>query len=207
MDVDPDRALVADLSSSDSALRRRALGELYDRHKDRVFNTAYRVLGSHADAADLTQEVFLQIADRIAGFRGDASLTSWVYRVTVNLAIDYRRRRARRPARGLGGEGGEGDLDVAEGRPGTAPPPEDPGAAAARAEGDRRVRDALARLSPKLRAVVVLRYFENLSYEDLAEVLGTSMGTVKSRLNRAHAALEAILGGAPPPAGERSEET
>jgi RNA polymerase sigma-70 factor (ECF subfamily) len=198
MDVDPDRALVAGLLSGDAAVRRRALGDLYERHKDRVFNTAYRVLGSHADAADLTQEVFLQIADRIRGFRGDASLTSWVYRMTVNLAIDVRRRRARRPAHGIGGEG---DFEVAENRPGTSPPPEDPAAAVARREGDRRVREALDRLSPKLRAVVVLRYFENLSYEDLAEVLGTSMGTVKSRLNRAHAALEGLLGAGPPPEG------
>ena len=204
MDADPDRALVEDLASDDAVVRRRALGALYDRHKDRVFNTAYRVLGSHADAADLTQEVFLQIADRIRGFRGDASLTSWVYRITVNLAIDYRRRRARRPARGLSADGGEGDVEVTERRPGTAPPPEDPAAAASRGEEDRRVREALERLSPKLRAVVVLRYFENLSYEELAEVLGTSMGTVKSRLNRAHAALEGILGGgaSPPPQGE-----
>jgi RNA polymerase sigma-70 factor (ECF subfamily) len=72
--------------------------------------------------------------------------------------------------------------------------PPDPAAEAERKESERRVRDALDRLSPKLRAVVALRYFENLSYEDLAEVLQMSIGTVKSRLNRAHAALERALG-------------
>ena len=195
MDLDPDRALVRALSSDDTAERRRALSELYDRHQQRVYNTAYRVLGSAADAQDVSQEVFLHVADRIRSFRGDSSLTSWVYRVTVNMAIDARRRAKRRaPPRSarVGEEGG--DLDGAAARPGLAEPPGDPEEAAARAETERKVHAALDRLSPKLRAVVVLRYFENLSYEDLADVLQTSIGTVKSRLNRAHAALEGILG-------------
>lgn len=192
---DPDRALVRDLASDDAAVRRRALGDLFDRHHTRVFNTAYRVLGSATDAQDLTQEVFLQIADRIKGFRGDSSLTSWVYRMTVNLAIDARRRRARRPAVGLGASSDpDGDVrEPSESRPGVGSPTADPAERALALEREAQVREALASLSPKLRAVVVLRYFENLSYEDLAEVLQTSIGTVKSRLNRAHGALERIL--------------
>ncbi|MCC7140037.1 MAG: sigma-70 family RNA polymerase sigma factor [Planctomycetes bacterium] len=193
MDQDPDRALIRELSSDDDATRRRALGALYDRYHGRVFGIAYRVLGSAADAADVTQEVFLQVGDRIGGFRGDASLTSWLYRVTLNLAIDARRKRLRRPAQSLSAATGETEADVSEGRPGTAAPPEDPAAASLRAEREHRVREALDRLSPKLRAVAVLRYFENLSYDELAEVLDTSIGTVKSRLNRAHAALERLL--------------
>src|SRR5262245_57327004 len=194
MDLDPDRALVRDLASPDPATRRKALADLYERHQTRVFNTAYRVLGSTADAQDVTQEVFLHVADRIGSFRGDSSRTSWVYRVTVNLAIDARRRASRRPfVKGGEGEGTPGD--AADARPGTASPPLDPVAAAEREESERRVHAALDRLSPKLRAVVVLRYFENLSYEDIADVMQTSIGTVKSRLNRAHAALESLLGG------------
>jgi RNA polymerase sigma-70 factor, ECF subfamily len=193
MDLDPDRALVRDLASPDPATRRTALAELYERHQTRVFNTAYRVLGSTADAQDVTQEVFLHVADRIGSFRGDSSLTSWVYRVTVNLSIDARRRASRRPA-AKGGEGDGAPGDAAESRPGTSAPV-DPVAAAEREESERRVHAALDRLSPKLRAVVVLRYFENLSYEDIADVMQTSIGTVKSRLNRAHTALESLLGG------------
>lgn len=195
---DPDRALVRDLASEDSVVRRRALGDLFDRHQTRVFNTAYRVLGSAVDAQDLTQEVFLQIADRIKGFRGDSSLTSWVYRMTVNLAIDARRRRSRRPSVGLGASSdADGDMrEPSEARPGVTGPAVDPAEAALRVEREAKVREALAELSPKLRAVVVLRYFENLSYEELAEVLQTSIGTVKSRLNRAHSALERVLGAA-----------
>ena len=195
MDLDPDRALVRALSSDDPTERRRALSELYDRHQQRVFNTAYRVLGSAADAQDVSQEVFLHVADRIRSFRGDSSLTSWVYRVTVNMAIDARRRAKRRapPRSGTRAADDGADLEGAS-RPGLAEPEGDPQEAATRAETERKVHAALDRLSPKLRAVVVLRYFENLSYEDLADVLQTSIGTVKSRLNRAHAALEGILG-------------
>jgi RNA polymerase sigma-70 factor (ECF subfamily) len=200
VEPDPDRALVRDLASDDAAVRRRALADLYARHQTRVFNVAYRVLGSHADAQDVAQDVFLHVADRIRSFRGDASLTSWVYRVTVNLSIDRRRREARRAVpRAMGESDGEGE--VGSPRPGVAGAPPDPASEAQRAEGERRVRAALERLSPKLRAVVVLRYFENLSYEELAEVLQMSIGTVKSRLNRAHAALERILA---PYAGEAS---
>lgn len=193
-DQDPDLTLIRDLSSDDPAVRRRALGDLYERHQVRVFNTAYRVLGSASEAQDVAQEVFLQIADRIKGFRGDASLTSWVYRMTVNLAIDWRRRLARRPVRPLTGPGEGGDIEVSDPGRGGAEPLGDPRLVAEQAERERRVHAALARLSPKLRAVVVLRYFENLSYDDLAAVLQTSIGTIKSRLNRAHAALEGLLG-------------
>jgi RNA polymerase sigma-70 factor, ECF subfamily len=195
MDLDPDRELVRDLASGDAAVRRRALGDLFERHQARVYNVAYRVLGSSADAADVAQEVFLQIADRIKSFRGDSSLTSWVYRMTVNLAIDARRRLMRRPSGRIGsGHGDERDVDGQGTRPGVASPPGDPLDVAQTAERERRVHEALDRLSPKLRSIVVLRYFENLSYEELAEVLQTSIGTVKSRLNRAHAALEDLLG-------------
>ena len=195
MDIDPDRRLIRDLASDDQALRRKALGELFERHHVRVFNTAYRVVGNASDAQDVAQDVFLHVSDRIKSFRGDASLTSWVYRVTVNMAIDARRRTARRPSLRSSTAEGEGQaIESGTSRPRVAEPAGDPVAAAEKTEAERRVHAALDRLSPKLRAVVVLRYFENLSYEDLAEVLETGVGTVKSRLNRAHAALEGLLG-------------
>jgi RNA polymerase sigma-70 factor (ECF subfamily) len=193
MDLDPDRILVRDLGSDDPATRRRALAELFERHQARVFNTAYRVLGSTADAQDVTQDVFLHVADRIGSFRGDSSLTSWVYRVTVNLAIDARRRASRRPS-AKGGEEESVDLESGNGRRVVSERDDDPVSSAERSEAEDRVHLALEKLSTKLRAVVVLRYFENLSYEDIADVMQTSIGTVKSRLNRAHAALETFLG-------------
>jgi RNA polymerase sigma-70 factor (ECF subfamily) len=190
---DPDLELVGDLRSDDAERRRRALGLLYERYSRRVFNVAWRVLGDWGAAQDVTQDVFLHLGRRIGTWRGDAGLSSWIYRVTVNRAIDSRRREMRRPAQRMDEAALEGI--AARMGPQRGEPPE---------EIDRdveaaRVQRALSRLSPKLRAIAVLRYLEGLSYEELAEVLHCSIGTVKSRLNRAHAALARELG--PPPEG------
>jgi len=194
MDPDPDRDLVQALQSADHAARQRALADLYDRHQRRVFNVALRVLGDWGAAQDVVQDVFMTLERRVRSFRRDASFVSWIYRITVNRAIDHRRREARRPAARLG------DIPLAledSGLPGrsrvsSADQHVD------QSEAAQRVQAALMDLSPKLRAIAVLRYVEGLSYEQLAEALDLSMGTIKSRLNRAHAALASRLG--PPPA-------
>jgi RNA polymerase sigma-70 factor (ECF subfamily) len=196
MEQDPDLDLVRDLLSADPGRRRRALGELYERHRRRVFNVAYRVLGDWNGAQDLAQEVFLHLADRIGSFRGEATLTSWLYRVTVNRAIDSRRRDARRPAWKVG----EGPIDEEVRRPADPAQPVPPPEALDRAERAREVHRALQRVSPKLRAILVLRYVEGLSYDELREVLGCSLGTVKSRLSRAHAAFQRAMDDAGGPA-------
>lgn len=194
---DPDLELVRELESDDPDRRRRALGRLYERHHRRVFSVAWRVLGDWGLAQDVTQDVFLHLADRISSFRGEAGLTSWIYRITVNRAIDARRRERRRPAWRMG----DSPLEEVVRRPrGDPQPTTEPGHAIDQDDRERRVQAALARLSPKLRAIAVLRYVEGLTYEQLAEVLGCAPGTVKSRLNRAHAALqEALTDQAPPP--------
>lgn len=193
MEHDPDRDLVRDLGAGDPARRRWALGQLYERHSAAVFSVAWRVSGDWSVAQDVTQEVFLGLPARVAGFRGDASLASWLYRIAINRAIDARRRDGRRPALRLGALPDEALQGARTPLGERHAPPEPPEASPA----ERRVRAALAELSPKLRAIAVLRYVEGLSYEQLAEVLGCSIGTVKSRLNRAHAALAQRLG--PPP--------
>ncbi len=187
---DPDLELVRALEDEDPAVRRQALGVLYERHHRRVFNVAWRVLGDWGLAQDVTQDVFLHLAGRISTFRGDAGLTSWIYRITVNRAIDARRRERRRPAWRMGDSEPDGPVRRPRGDEGESA---EVGDGLARAERADRVQLALARLSPKLRAIAVLRYVEGLSYEQLAEVLGCAPGTVKSRLSRAHAALERAL--------------
>jgi RNA polymerase sigma-70 factor (ECF subfamily) len=188
---DPDLELVQDLESPDPDRRRRALGLLYDRHSRRVFNVAWRVLGDWDLAQDVTQEVFLHLADRISSFRGEAGLTSWIYRVTVNRAIDARRHEKRRPAWRMG----DALLEDIVRRPRGDTAEEDPGRDLDQEVRERRVQAALAQLSPTLRAIAVLRYVEGLTYEQLAEVMGCAPGTVKSRLSRAHAALQRALEG------------
>ena len=190
MDNDPDLPLVRDLASGDAARRRAALGALFERHQRAVFNVAWRVLGDWAAAQDVTQEVFLHLADRVGTFRGDSTLASWLYRLVVNRSIDARRHESRRPVWRMGASPPE----TGAVRPASGDGPPGPPEIEEDDERARRVRAALARLSPKLRAIAVLRYVEGLSYEQLAEVLDCSMGTVKSRLNRAHSALVRELG-------------
>lgn len=182
--------LIAALAEGSPAARRAALGALFDLHHARVLNVAWRVLGDRHLAEDVVQDVFLRLPLVAKSFRGDSSLSSWLYRMAVNRAIDRRRREARRPAARLGAAAPEFD---AAGLPSRPERPE----ADAHAQGDERaarVQAALLELSPKLRAVAVLRYIEGLSYDQLAEVLDCSLGTIKSRLNRAHAALARSLG-------------
>lgn len=192
MEQETDQRLVASLLGDDPGARDAALAALFDRHQRRVYNVAVRVLGDRDAAQDVVQEIFLTLARRVRTWRGDAAFSSWLYRATVNRAIDRRRREGRRAAASL--DDMAVDLETASlpGRPDT-----DESHAGERAEAAQQVQRALLRLSPKLRAVAVLRYVEGLTYEQLAEVLDCSIGTVKSRLNRAHQALQDLLGDAP----------
>lgn len=154
-----------------------AFREIYESHKSMVINVAAHMTGDRDLALDVAQEVFVRLyraADRI---REPAALSSWLYRVTIRESIDAGRREAvrRRPVPGPTCH----EDDVADGLE--------------REDEVRRMRAALARLSPKLREVAVLRYVEGLGYERIAEALDIRIGTVKSRIFRAHEALERDL--------------
>ena len=198
---DPDRDLVRSLQAGPPDERRRALALLFERHGRRVFNVALRVTGDWDAAQDVAQDVFMDLERSVRTFRRDASFLSWMYRITVNRAIDRRRWEDRRPAARFG------DTPPGLQRTGLPGRPDAAGAEARYEQGEvaRRVQDALLTLSPKLRSIAVLRYVEGLTYEELAEALDCSMGTVKSRLNRAHAALARELG-PPPPSEESADE-
>jgi len=165
-----------------------AFRPIYERYKDRVYSTAYRITGDAHLAEDVTHDVFVQVYERLGQFRRRSRFSSWLYRVATNRATDVARRRGRE--RWLfGGRVGERS-DAGE----VVPVAEaEPGKAAESSELGEEVADAVAELSLKLRTVVVLRYFEGLSYEEVAEVAGLSVGTVKSRLSRAHRRLGARL--------------
>jgi RNA polymerase sigma-70 factor (ECF subfamily) len=154
---------------------------------ERVYALAFRLTGQDAEARDVVQDVFLRAFRRIHRFQGRSALGSWLHRITVNTAIDRHRHAARRPAAPLEDEGIP--TSPLPGRT-TEPPPED---RAQRHELARRVRDLVADLSPVLAAVVVLRYGEGLAYDEIARTLDIPVGTVKSRLNRAHEILEPAL--------------
>jgi RNA polymerase sigma-70 factor (ECF subfamily) len=192
MKIDPDRELVAACQTSSPAGLEGAFRALYDQFKDRVYNVCYRITGNPADALDASQETFGIMFRKLGDFRFESKFSSWVYRIAVNASIDHKRRSSTRALTSLeaGVESTRGDApkyDVQDERI------EMPIAAASRHELEVEIQAAIARLSPKMRAITVLRYVENLSYDEIAESLQISLGTVKSRLSRAHEALDREL--------------
>lgn len=190
MRSDPDQALLQRWRSGGLEDKRAAFDELYRRYHAKVFSTARHVTGDSNAAADVTQETFLQVFEKFDTFESRSSFSSWLYRIAINFAGEHRRKHRKSPI-SLSAPPAGGSNSAAE-----SVEPLEERLAKTRLEADERsdeVQDALLQLSPKLRTVVVLRYIEDLSYEEVAEVLSCSVGTVKSRLNRAHEALEKLL--------------
>jgi len=180
---DPDLDIVR--LAQQRATRRVAMGVLYERFRERVFNVSLRVVGNQEEASDVMQEVFLLLFRKIHRFRATAVFASWVYRITVNVSLDHLRRRRRTPMPTMASKVLDGPQETDE--------LSLPERAASLKDLAAHVQEALGALSPRLRLVVVLRYLEGLAYGDIAEILECSLGTVKSRLNRAHAAMRREL--------------
>jgi len=157
---------------------RAAFQLLFETYKDRVFSIAvYSSGGDRAIADDVTQQIFLKLFTAIRQFRGDAEFTTWLYRLVVNACLDEKRRRRRLLPWGE---------EVALRNPGDKKPQEKQ---YARLEVSQAVQAAIAELKPKFRLPILLKYIEGLSYEEIANVMGCSKGTVASRLNRGHSQL------------------
>ena len=154
---------------------------LFEAHKGRVYSIALRYCGDESAAMDIAQETFLKLFSSIQDFRGNACFESWLYRIVVNRCLDHQ-RRGRRLMPFL-----EGLLDIVRA------PAETVLQELLRAEMEKDVQKIVQTLAPEQRIVVVLRYTEGLAYEEIAEILGCSAGTVASRLNRAHKVLERKL--------------
>jgi RNA polymerase sigma-70 factor (ECF subfamily) len=165
---------------------RDAFRALYDVYKDRVYSIAiYFFHGDPAAASDVTQQVFLKLMTAMGQFRGDAEFSTWLYRLVVNACMDAARRRKSEAA-------SSADRSrLIETFAGPASQEDD----YARAQMASSVRAAVSALPPKFRIAVLLRYFEDLSYEQMASALHCSMGTVASRLSRGHKMLAERLQG------------
>jgi RNA polymerase sigma-70 factor (ECF subfamily) len=159
---------------------REAFRCLFETYKQMVFSIALRFSDDRSVAMDIAQDTFLKLFSSIRDFRGDSRFESWVYRLVVNCCLDHRRR-----TRHL--------IPMADEFLGALRAPADSFAELARAELHGRVRSAVDRLSADLRIAVVLRYTEDLSYDEIAAALGCAPGTVASRLNRAHKILHRRL--------------
>ena len=153
-----------------------AFGEIVRRWERRIFALAFGMLGREEDARDATQETFLAAFRNLRGFRGEAKVSSWLHRIAVNQCITRQRRAKVRPETGL--------EDEAEKNAGVFALPLDvsPARTAEKIERSMAVRRAVGALPPDLRQVVVMKEFEELTFQQISEALELPLSTVKSRL-------------------------
>ncbi len=151
---------------------------LVRRHQGAVYGLALRMLGSEADAQDAAQDSFVQAWEALAAFRGDSAFATWLYRIVTNRCLNIIAKR--RPTDELSD-------DHANVR-------DDPAEAAMGRERMHAVAAAVLRLGPEQRAALVLREFQDLSYDEIARILGVSLAAVKGRIHRARLQLVEELG-------------
>ena len=169
---------------SDEQLVKRALGgeteafdEIVRRWQRRIHALCMGLLGSPEDARDATQETFLAAFRNLKGFRGEARVSSWLHRIAVNQCISRQRRTRVRPETPL-----DEEMDLNGARPISASNPESPALQAESGDRAEGVRRAVGALPPELRQIVVMKEFEELSFQEIAGVLDLPLSTVKSRL-------------------------
>jgi len=166
--------------------RTAAFGELVRRYQDRLYNSVLRLVDNPEDARDVVQEAFLNAYQSLDGFKGDALFFTWLYRIAFNASVSLKRKQ-RTVLRIEAGraDGGREPLDASE--------TSRPGRALEQAEEERRIQNALNRLSPEHRTVLVLKDIEGQKYEQMAEILQVPLGTIRSRLHRARLELRELL--------------
>ena len=154
---------------------------IVERHRRAVYQLCYRFVGNHEDASDLSQDVFLRAFRGLRRFRGQASLSTWLYRIGVNVCLN--RVSAKRPQTESINDQQFADVRAAS-----------PADRLLRDERGARVRAAIARLPPKQRATLVLRIYQEMSHQEIADVLGSSVGAVKTNFFHALGTLKKLLG-------------
>jgi len=176
-----DAELVERLKKGDT----KALEELYQRHREPAYGIAYRLVGSREDALDVVQESFIHVLRGIQTFRGQSSFRTWLYRIVTHAALDYRRWRSLRATESLDSERALEPVDASSQRS-----PQD---TAAERDLAAAIDKALANVSEKNRAALVLFAIEGMSYKEIADVLSISVGTVMSRIFNARQRLRELL--------------
>jgi RNA polymerase sigma-70 factor (ECF subfamily) len=180
-----DRVALADLDEQELvalclAGQREAFDVIVERHRRTVYQLCYRFVSNHEDASDLAQEVFIRAFKGLQRFRGQSSLGTWLYRIGVNLCLN--RVSVKRPA-----------TEPLDARPHVDEQAKDPSDELLRGERAQEVRAAIAQLPKKQRATVILRVYHELSHEEIAGVLGSSVGAVKANFFHALGNLKRLL--------------
>ena len=163
----------------------RAFRELFDRYHRQVLAVAVGLTGNGDDAMDVVQETFVRAHKNLPSFQGGSSFYTWLYRIAVNVGIDYRRRQSRRAEIVQPEPIDENAKDSDR----TSDPPSE----FERHELGARILKAIDELTPEHKAAIILREIEGLSYEDISQVMQCSKGTVMSRLHYARRKLQAKL--------------
>lgn len=189
-DEDGETRFVARLVARDET----AFNELVVAYERRVFALIHRMVGRRDEAEDLAQEVFVQVFKAVDQFRGDAKLSTWIYRIAINLCKNRAKYLSRRHANSHDDVDAMAERSALSGGKGvsvgTVNRPDE------LVEGmqiERLVKQAIARLEPDFREVLILRDVEDLSYDEIASIAGLPEGTVKSRIHRARAQLKALV--------------
>ena len=164
--------LIKRASGGDAA----AFNSLMSMHEKRMYAVALRMCGNPEDAQDCLQEAMIRIYRSISGFKAQSSFSTWIYRITMNACLDELRRRKNRPGASLD--------DMLEAGWAPTSPDDTPERHALRSEVRRTLRDFIGELPEDMRAAVVLRDIEGFSYEEIAGMLDTNVGTIKSRISR-----------------------
>jgi RNA polymerase sigma-70 factor, ECF subfamily len=173
---------------------RGALGELLVHYQHRLYNVCLRMVGNRDDAAEVAQDTLLKVVEHIRDYNGQCAISTWMIRIAMNLSISHlRKRRLRRTASlegTTGPAGGNGEDQGTALREQIANPREPgPHQSVQQREMIGHLHQSLTRLDDDFRAVLVLRDIDELDYQEIADVLGVPVGTVKSRLFRARLAL------------------
>lgn len=172
-----------------------AMGRLISKYQNRIYNVILKMCANTDDAAELTQETFVKVIENIGRFQGKSSFYTWVFRIAVNLTLNFCQRRVRLAFRSLDAEEGEHDGQARQQlkdylSDDSCP---EPAVIAQNKELCEIAVKSLMRLDDDQRAVVILRDMEGMSYAQIAEVLDIELGTVRSRISRARGNLREIL--------------
>jgi RNA polymerase sigma-70 factor (ECF subfamily) len=160
----------------------KAFEELVCRYERKTYTIAYRMMGNYEDANDLAQEAFLRAFQSINTFRGESSFSTWLCRIVTNVCRDELRKRYRISIESLDKEVSFGDWEIKKQIPASDPGPDE---IYEQRELQLELQELIATLAPEFRLTLVLREIQGLTYEEIAEQLECSLGTVKSRISRA----------------------
>jgi RNA polymerase sigma-70 factor (ECF subfamily) len=165
-----------------------AFEELISLYEKKIYNFCYRMTNNREDAEDLAQEVFIKVYRNLDGFKGDSKFSTWIYRIAYNTCVDKHRRKKKIQFFSLdsGNDENVGTMQLVSGNP----LPEDE---VIQKERYKKIQACIASLKPKYKTVIILRDIQNYSYEEIAEILQLPLGTVKSHISRARAALSDAL--------------